>query len=65
MYRKKRGHLPTGILVRAAKQNGFSSVSAMLQLKGPMTCYEEKSVKGIDALPRKRAAPNKMVGNCY
>ncbi|CDP02794.1 unnamed protein product [Coffea canephora] len=57
---KKRGHLPTGILVRAAKQNGFSSVSAMLQLKGPMTCYEEKSVKGIDALPRKRAAPNKM-----
>lgn len=57
---KKRGHLPTGILVRAAKQNGFSSVSEMLQVKGPMTNYEEKSVKSIDSLPRKRAAPNKM-----
>ncbi|KAL3525440.1 hypothetical protein ACH5RR_013812 [Cinchona calisaya] len=53
---KKRGHRPTGILIRAAKENGFSSVSEMLQIKGPGSGYEEKSLEAIDASPRKRAA---------
>lgn len=53
---KKQGHLPTGILVHAAKENGYSSVSEMLQIKGPVSCYGEKSVKRIGASPRKRAA---------
>ncbi|GLT34021.1 hypothetical protein SLA2020_085670 [Shorea laevis] len=32
---KKRGHKPTGMLVQKAKATGFSSVSEMLQVKGP------------------------------
>ncbi|KAL3527064.1 hypothetical protein ACH5RR_011720 [Cinchona calisaya] len=54
---KKRGHQPTGILIHAAKANGYSSVSEMLQIKGPENCYVEKSVKCINGSPRKRSAP--------
>ncbi|XP_042519407.1 uncharacterized protein LOC122093188 [Macadamia integrifolia] len=32
---KRRGHQPTGLLVHTAKATGFSSVSEMLNLKGP------------------------------
>ncbi|OAY60391.1 uncharacterized protein LOC110631073 [Manihot esculenta] len=31
---KKRGHKPTGVLVHMAKENGFSSVSELLLVKG-------------------------------
>lgn len=34
IFRKKRGHKPTGMLVQKAKATGFSSVSEMLQVKG-------------------------------
>lgn len=64
MYRKKRGHQPTGILIRAAKANGFSSVSEMLQINGPDNCHGENSVKGIKDLSRKRAAAE-TVCTCY
>ncbi|XP_065854244.1 uncharacterized protein [Euphorbia lathyris] len=38
---KKRGHAPTGILVRQAKENGFSSVSELLKVKGSENfCYK-------------------------
>lgn len=42
MFRKKRGHIPTGILVHTAKATGFSSVSEMLQLKGSEVLYEDE-----------------------
>ena len=32
--RKRKGHKPTGKLVRAAKAEGYSSVSQMLAVKG-------------------------------
>lgn len=44
---KKRGHQPTGMLVQTAKATGFSSVSEMLQVKGP------ENVQG--ASPKKQA----------
>lgn len=44
MFRKKRGHRPTGILVHTAKATGFSSVSEMLQFKGSENSGSERSV---------------------
>ncbi|XP_074308282.1 uncharacterized protein LOC141643143 [Silene latifolia] len=37
---KKKGHKPTGILVHTAKATGFSSVSQMLDVKGPNVSKE-------------------------
>ncbi|XP_050230556.1 uncharacterized protein LOC126679550 [Mercurialis annua] len=53
--RKKRGHKPTGILVRTAKVNGFSSVSEMLQIKGPENFGYDRTVKAYDASSDKLA----------
>ena len=46
--RKKRGHRPTGILVHTARATGFSSVSEMLNVKGPENFAIDRTVKGID-----------------
>ncbi|KAI6675180.1 hypothetical protein NL676_003086 [Syzygium grande] len=42
---KKRGHKPTGILVHAAKNSGFSSVSEMLSVGGPDSLDLNKAAK--------------------
>jgi len=39
-YRKRRGLKPTGMLVHAAKATGFSSVSELLDAKGPEACQQ-------------------------
>ncbi|CAI9110702.1 OLC1v1010770C1 [Oldenlandia corymbosa var. corymbosa] len=63
---KKRGHQPTGILIRAAKTNGFSSVSEMLQKVGPDNCQAEKAKKRAapeaPVSPRKRGKENNFDG---
>jgi len=46
--RKKRGHKPTGILVYTAKENGFCSVSELLQIKGSENLNHNKDVKAND-----------------
>ncbi|KAK8532239.1 hypothetical protein V6N13_131575 [Hibiscus sabdariffa] len=51
---KKKGHNPTGILVFTAKKTGFSSVSELLQAKGPETFKYERSVKDMSVLPKKQ-----------
>ncbi|CAI0547656.1 unnamed protein product [Linum tenue] len=51
---KKRGHKPTGILTHTAKQNGFASVSELLQVKGPEN-FVYNRVKDKDASPMKAA----------
>ncbi|KAL4341273.1 hypothetical protein GQ457_08G014410 [Hibiscus cannabinus] len=51
---KKKGHNPTGILVFTAKKTGFSSVSELLQAKGPENFKYERIVKDIDVLPKKQ-----------
>ncbi|PSR87806.1 Cell division cycle-associated 7-like protein [Actinidia chinensis var. chinensis] len=76
--RKKQGHLPTGILVHAARATGFSSVSELLLVKGPGNFGIEKIPKGIDneptnadasnhesaiTLPRKRGKENSFCGS--
>ncbi|CAL5370803.1 unnamed protein product [Camellia sinensis] len=53
---KKRGHRPTGILVHTAKATGFSSVSELLNVKGPENFGIDKIVKAVDVSPRKAAA---------
>ncbi|GFZ18962.1 zinc-finger domain of monoamine-oxidase A repressor R1 protein [Actinidia rufa] len=78
MNRKKQGHLPTGILVHAARATGFSSVSELLLVKGPGNFGIEKIPKGIDneptnadasnhesaiTLPRKRGKENSFCGS--
>ncbi|KAI9378021.1 hypothetical protein POPTR_018G024400v4 [Populus trichocarpa] len=45
---KKRGHKPTGILVYTAKENGFCSVSELLQIKGSENLNHNKDVKASD-----------------
>ena len=37
LFRKKRGEQPTGQLFHKARENGFSSVSEMLQVKSPQS----------------------------
>ncbi|CAI0547678.1 unnamed protein product, partial [Linum tenue] len=54
VLRKKRGHKPTGILTHTAKQNGFASVSELLQVKGPEN-FVYNRVKDKDASPMKTA----------
>ncbi|XWS36036.1 hypothetical protein CRYUN_Cryun20dG0048000 [Craigia yunnanensis] len=51
---KKKGHKPTGILVRTAKATGYSSVSELLQAKGPANFGYEKIVKVIGVSPKKQ-----------
>ncbi|KAJ8434300.1 hypothetical protein Cgig2_009275 [Carnegiea gigantea] len=59
-FRKKRGHKPTGILVHTAKATGFSSVSELLDVKGPDVC-QEKVVTNQTTSPKKSAtSPKKL-----
>ncbi|GLU01636.1 hypothetical protein SLE2022_189370 [Rubroshorea leprosula] len=51
---KKRGHKPTGMLVQKAKATGFSSVSEMLQVKGPENLHGT-TIK--DTISRKKQSP--------
>ncbi|KAG5537548.1 hypothetical protein RHGRI_024866 [Rhododendron griersonianum] len=57
LFRKKRGHQPTGILVHAAKATGFSSVSELLHVTGP------EDAEPAAALPAKRGKENHISGN--
>ncbi|GFY82895.1 zinc-finger domain of monoamine-oxidase A repressor R1 protein [Actinidia rufa] len=52
---KKRGHRPTGILVHTAKATGFSSVSELLDVKGPEI---DKIVKAVGGMPLKDTTSN-------
>jgi len=58
--RKKRGHKPTGILVHTAKATGFSSVSELLDVKGPDVC-PDKVVKNKMTSPKKSASSPKKL----
>ncbi|KAK9683237.1 hypothetical protein RND81_10G125600 [Saponaria officinalis] len=51
---KKKGHKPTGILVHAAKATGFTSVSQLLDVKGP-NVSKELAVKSKVSSPKKPA----------
>lgn len=53
VFRKKRGHKPTGILVHAAKAIGFSSASEMIKVKGPENLGLDRSVKRTVVSPNK------------
>nr|GMD49426.1 uncharacterized protein LOC109168561 isoform X2 [Ipomoea batatas] len=59
MLRKKRGFLPTGILVHTAKATGFTSVSEMLQVKGPENIDHEKALNKKDAPTKETDASDK------
>lgn len=61
MLRKKRGFQPTGILVHTAKATGFTSVSEMLQVKGPENIEQEKVLNKKDAPTRETDTSNKVV----
>uniref|UniRef100_A0A6N2L3E5 Zinc-finger domain-containing protein n=1 Tax=Salix viminalis TaxID=40686 RepID=A0A6N2L3E5_SALVM len=52
---KRRGHKPTGVLVHTAKENGFSSVSELLQVKGLENLNYYKDVKENNVSPKKSA----------
>ncbi|KAB5553367.1 hypothetical protein DKX38_010678 [Salix brachista] len=52
---KRRGHKPTGMLVHTAKENGFSSVSELLQVKGLENLNYYKDVKENNVSPKKSA----------
>ncbi|EOY04235.1 Zinc-finger domain of monoamine-oxidase A repressor R1 protein, putative isoform 3 [Theobroma cacao] len=56
---KKKGHKPTGILVHTAKATGYSSVSELLQAKGPESFGYEKIGKDISVSPKKQVASKK------
>ncbi|KAJ6758610.1 hypothetical protein OIU74_025289 [Salix koriyanagi] len=56
---KKRGHKPTGILVHTAKENGFSSVSELLQVTGSENLNLYKDVKADDVSSEKCGSPYK------
>ncbi|KAK4279816.1 hypothetical protein QN277_011532 [Acacia crassicarpa] len=53
---KRRGHQPTGQLVRTAKASGFSSVSEMLDAKGPSNI---DSIQNVAVSPMKAVSPKK------
>ncbi|OAY57054.1 uncharacterized protein LOC110609948 isoform X2 [Manihot esculenta] len=53
---KKRGHKPTGILVHTAKENGFSSVSELLQVKGPENFGIDRTAKDASVSSKKPAS---------
>ncbi|OMO80117.1 hypothetical protein CCACVL1_13152 [Corchorus capsularis] len=56
---KKKGHKPTGMLVHTAKATGYSSVSELLQAKGPENFGYEKVVKDIGVSPKKQVVSKK------
>ncbi|XP_031109221.1 uncharacterized protein LOC116013543 isoform X2 [Ipomoea triloba] len=56
---KKRGFQPTGILVHTAKATGFTSVSEMLQVKGPGNIDHEKALNKKDAPTKETDASDK------
>nr|GME06931.1 uncharacterized protein LOC109168561 isoform X4 [Ipomoea batatas] len=56
---KKRGFQPTGILVHTAKATGFTSVSEMLQVKGPENIDHEKALNKKDAPTKETDASDK------
>ncbi|XP_068641843.1 uncharacterized protein [Aristolochia californica] len=51
---KKKGHKPTGILVHAAKQYGFSSVHELLDVQGPDVVTIKDNVLSQGLVPEKR-----------
>ncbi|KAH6803700.1 hypothetical protein C2S51_031947 [Perilla frutescens var. frutescens] len=55
---KRRGHQPTGILINAAKETGFSSVSEMLLKSAERLNHENEVV----FYPRKRGKENSFDG---
>ncbi|KAK9277889.1 hypothetical protein L1049_027446 [Liquidambar formosana] len=56
---KKRGHWPTGVLVRTAKTTGFSSVSEMLHRKSSENLDSKEMVRDVNTSPKNQTAPNK------
>ncbi|KAB2001320.1 hypothetical protein ES319_D12G293900v1 [Gossypium barbadense] len=53
---KKRGHQPTGVLVHAAKANGFASVSDMLHLKDSKKSGSQEPVDVAVSSKKRKAA---------
>lgn len=60
------GHQPTGILIRAAKANGHSSVSELIQKKGVNNLEMYKAAASPKKLlsPKKPADLNKVPCSC-
>ncbi|XVF12330.1 hypothetical protein REPUB_Repub08aG0107200 [Reevesia pubescens] len=58
---KKRGHQPTGILVHAAKANGYASVSDMLHLKNSESSGSQETIDAAVS-SKKRKADYKQSG---
>ncbi|XP_017637110.1 uncharacterized protein LOC108479173 isoform X2 [Gossypium arboreum] len=56
LNRKKRGHQPTGVLVHAAKANGFASVSDMLHLKDSEKSGSQEPVDVAVSSKKRKAA---------
>ncbi|MBA0744576.1 hypothetical protein Gogos_007191 [Gossypium gossypioides] len=56
LNRKKRGHQPTGVLVHAAKANGFASVSDMLHLKDSEKLGAQEPVDVAVSSKKRKAA---------
>lgn len=59
-FRKKRGHKPTGILVHTAKATGFSSVSELLDVKGPDVCQEKVATNKTTSPKKSPTSPKKL-----
>lgn len=56
VYRKQKGKLPTGMLLRTAKATGFSSVYEML-IRKETACLNSTSVlKDVNSSPKKQVA---------
>lgn len=58
--RKKRGHQPTGVLVHAAKANGFASVSDMLHLKDSKKSGSQEPVDVAVSSKKRKAAEDEV-----
>ncbi|KAJ9147373.1 hypothetical protein P3X46_029546 [Hevea brasiliensis] len=58
---KKRGHKPTGILVHTAKENGFSSVSELLHVKGPENFGLDRIAKDASVSLKKPASTKESI----
>ncbi|XP_039021853.1 uncharacterized protein LOC120154085 [Hibiscus syriacus] len=54
MCMKKKGHNPTGVLVFTAKKTGISSVSELLQAKGPENFKYERIVNDMGVSAKKQ-----------
>ncbi|XVF09652.1 hypothetical protein REPUB_Repub07fG0112900 [Reevesia pubescens] len=53
---KKRGHQPTGVLVHAAKANGFASVSDMLHRKGSESSGSHETIDAAVSSKKRKTA---------